>query len=136
MPANTSPVFPLTPITTWGSVTAANTTATGIGTVVTIFTAGTDGGRVDYIKARAVGTNVTTVVRVFINNGLINTTIANNSLIAEAVLPATAASNVTEIGADIIIPLNISIPSGYKINVCLGTAVAAGWQFTAVGGNY
>jgi hypothetical protein len=32
--------------------------------------------------------------------------------------------------------LNISIPNGFKINVCIGTAVSAGWQFTAVGGNY
>ena len=136
MPANTSPIFPLTPVTTWGTLTAANTAVNGTGTVATIFTAGTDGGRVDYIKARALGTNVTTVVRVFINNGLVNSTAANNSLITEAVLPATTASNSTEIGADIIIPLNISIPNGYKINVCIGTAVAAGWQFTAVGGNY
>jgi hypothetical protein len=136
MPANTSPIFPLTPVTTWGTLTAANTAVDGTGTVATIFTAGTDGGRVDYIKARALGTNVTTVVRVFINNGSVNSTATNNSLITEAVLPATTASNSTEIGADVVIPLNISIPNGYKINVCIGTAVSAGWQFTAVGGNY
>jgi len=136
MPANTSPIFPLTPVTTWGTLTAANTAVNGTGTVATIFTAGTDGGRVDYIKARALGTNVTTVVRVFINNGSVNSTATNNSLITEAVLPATTASNSTEIGADVVIPLNISIPNGYKINVCIGTAVSAGWQFTAVGGNY
>jgi len=136
MPANTSPIFPLTPVTTWGALTAANTAVNGTGTVATLFTAGTDGGRVDYIKARALGTNVTSVVRVFINNGSANSTSTNNSLIAEAVLPATTASNSTEIGADVVIPLNISIPNGFKINVCIGTAVSAGWQFTAVGGNY
>jgi hypothetical protein len=136
MPANTSPVFPLTPVTTWGSLTAANTAVNGTGTVLTVFTAGADGARVDYIKARALGTNVATVVRVFLNNGSANTTAANNSLVMESNLPTTAASNAAEIGPDMVIPLNISIPAGFKVNVCLGTAVSAGWQFTAVGGNY
>lgn len=136
MPANTAPIFPLTPQVNWTTLTTANTATDGTGTVATIFTAGTDGGRVDYLRCCARGTNVGTVLRVFINNGSTNATAANNTLIHEQVLPSTTASNVVEAGGEFDIPLNISIPNGYKINVAIGTVVSAGWAVTAIGGNY
>lgn len=136
MPANFSPIFPLTPQIAFATITAANTATDGTGTVNTIFTAGANGGRVDYIRCRALGTNVATVLRVFINNGSTNATATNNSLFEELTLPITTASNTGETGQDSDIPLNLSLPTGYKINVVLGTAVAAGWKVTAVGGDY
>jgi hypothetical protein len=136
MPANTQPIFPLTPNVAWVVLTTANTAVDGTGTVGTVFTAGADGARVDYLKLRARGTNVASVLRVFLNNGSANTTAANNSLVAEYALPATTASAAAECGNDIVIPLNMTIPAGWKTNVTLGTAVAAGWQVTGFGGNY
>lgn len=136
MPANTSPIFPLTPQVNWATLTTANTATDGTGTVSTIFTAGTDGGRVDYIRCVARGTNVATVLRIFINNGSTNATAANNTLIHEQVLPSTTASNVVDAGGEIDVPLNISIPNAYRINVTIGTAVSTGWAVTAIGGNY
>jgi hypothetical protein len=76
------------------------------------------------------------VLRVFINNGSTNATATNNSLFEELTLPITTASNTGEIGTDYDVTLNLSLPTGYKINVVLGTAVAAGWKVTAVGGDY
>lgn len=136
MVANTSPIFALTPQIGLATITAANTATDGTGTVNTVFTASTDGSRVDFIKCRALGTNVTSVLRVFLNNGSVNSTATNNSLFTEQVLPATTASNAIEIGPDIVIPLNISLPNGWKINVVLGTAVSGGWKITCLGGNY
>lgn len=136
MPANTNPIFPLTPQIGAATLTTANTATDGTGTVSTLITATVDGTRVDYIKARALGTNVTTVLRVFLNNGGVNTTATNNMLWAEQTLPATTASNSVDIGPDIVIPINLSLPNGWKINVVIGTAVSAGWRVTAVGGNY
>jgi len=81
MTANTQPIFPLTPKVSWGTVTTANTAKDGTGTVVTVFTAGADGSRIDQIKVRALGTNVATVIRFFVNNGSTNATAANNSLV-------------------------------------------------------
>lgn len=136
MPANTSPIFPLTPQIAWATITAANTATDGTGTVNTIFTAGANGGRVDYIRCRALGTNAATVLRVFINNGSTNATATNNALFEELTLPITTASNTGDTGGDSDIALNLSLPVGYKINVVLATAVAAGWKVSAVGGDY
>jgi len=140
MPANTSPIFPLTPKVTFATITAANTATDGTGTIdstiYTIFTAGANGGRVDYIRCRALGTNVATVLRVFINNGSTNATATNNALFEELTLPITTASNTGEISTDYDVALNLSLPVGYKINVALATAAVAGWKVIAVGGDY
>lgn len=136
MAANTSPIFPVAGVVAWGKLTTANTAKDGTGTVATIFTAdATNGGRVDTVKCRALGTNVATVLRIFINNGSTNGTDTNNALYMERTLAATTLSEVAEL-ADYEIPLNLVLPAGYKINVTLGTTVAAGWQITGVGGKY
>lgn len=114
----------------------ANTAKDGTGTVVTVFTAhATDGSRVDYLKVRAIGSNTATVLRAFINNGSTNATAGNNSLLMERTIPTTTLSEVAEL-ADIYIPLDISLPAGYKVNVTIGTTVAAGLAVTAIGGHY
>ena len=144
MPANTSPIFPLTPDVSWGTLTAANTAKDGTGTVVTLFTAGANGSRIDQIKARALGTNVATVLRLFINNGLTNATPANNTLIHEVTIPATTLSEVAALadndititrGSDTLVPIPY-LPAGYKINATIGTAVAAGLAVSICGGDY
>jgi len=135
MPANTNPIFPLTPVVSWGTVAAANTAKDGSGTVVTVFTAGANGSRVDRLKIRAAGTNVATVLRIFINNGSTNATPTNNSLYMEATIAATTLSEVAAL-ADNLIPLDMALPAGYKINITIGTTVAAGLAVTAEGGDY
>lgn len=136
MTANTIPIFPLTPNIGWvGSITAANTTKTGTGTVNTVFTAGSNGAHVDQIKVRALGTNVATVLRIFINNGSDNNTPANNILYMETTIAATTLSEVAAL-ANTLINLDITLPAGYKIFVTLGTAVAAGLSVTCEGGDY
>jgi hypothetical protein len=133
---NTNISFPQVPRIKWGTVATANTAKDGTGTMVTVFTAhATDGSRIDYLKVRALGSNIATVLRAFINNGSSNATPANNSLFMERTIPATTLSEVAEL-ADIMIPLDISIDPGFKINVTIGTTVAAGLQVTAVGGDY
>lgn len=135
MPANTTPIFPVTPVVSWGTVATANTAKGGTGTVVTVYTAGANGGRVDYLKVRALGTNVATVLRVFVNNGSDPTTAANNSLFIDWTIAATTSSETAQL-LDNLIPLDLPLPAGYKLNVTIGTTVAAGLQVTAVGGDY
>ena len=60
---------------------------------------------------------------------------ANNSLIGELTLPATSL-NAAVAMQEIDYPINFALPPGYEIYVGLGTAVAAGWQVTAIGGKY
>jgi hypothetical protein len=141
MPANTNPIFSAKGAIQWSPaiLNAANTAKDGTGTVATIFTGNAVGNNagnfVQKLIARPLGTNVATVLRVFINNGSVNTTAANNSLIAEMTLPATTLSEVAA-QPDFVLLLNFAIPPGYKLNATLGTAVAAGYALTAVGGEY
>ena len=138
MAANTAPIFSLLGDIEWGAtaITTANTAKDGTGTVLNVFTAdATNGGFVQRIRFRTAGTNVATVARVFINNGSTNATPANNILWDEITL---AASTVSEVAAQAVyeLPLNYALPPGYKLNVTIGTTVAAGYFVTVIGGKY
>jgi hypothetical protein len=141
MPANTQPIFSARGSIQWNPaiLTAANTAKDGTGTVATVFTgnaAGNNAGNfVQKLVARALGTNVASVLRVFINNGATNATALNNSLIAEMTLPATTLSEVAA-QPDYVLPLNFVVPAGCKINCTIGTALAAGLALTVIGGEY
>lgn len=145
MSANTQPIFPISQNVSWGNILTANTAKDGSGAVVTVFTAGPNGSKIDQIKVRALGTNIATVLRFFVNNGASNATAANNSLAHETTIAATALSEVAALtDIDVTIPKNTSetacpipyLPAGYKINVTIGTAVAAGLQISVYGANY
>jgi hypothetical protein len=141
MPANTSPIFSAKGAIQWNPaiLNSANTAKDGTGTVATVFignAAGNAAGNfMQRLIARPLGTNVATVLRVFVNNGSSNATAANNSLIAELTLPATTL-NEAAAQTDFVLPLNFAVPAGYKINCALGTAVAAGYAVTIIGGEY
>jgi hypothetical protein len=136
MAGNTAPIYSRVGDITWTTIATANTAMDGTGTVGTVFTAdATNGGRVEKLKVRAAGTNVATVLRIFINNGSTNATAGNNTLYTEATIPAVTASAVAAT-ADLEIALGIALPPGYKINVTIGTTVSAGLAVTAVGGKY
>lgn len=147
MAQNTTPIFPGVPDVTWVSGAGATAGTPGLAANTTtdltsgtiygpIFTAdATDGSRLDFIKVRPLGTNVTTVIRIWINNGAATTTAANNALYLERTLSSTTVSQTAE-QPDIMLPLNISLPAGYRVYATFGTAVAAGFHLTAVGGDY
>lgn len=100
-----------------------------------IFTAdATNGSFVQGIRFKAGGTNVPTVARIYINNG--STPIAaNNVFIGEVTLPATTAI-ATAAASDIWFPMNMALDPAFRIYFGLGTAVAAGWVASVVGGRY
>lgn len=133
--ANTSPLFPKTPVIGFASITAANTATDGTGTSNLIFTAGSQGARLDKIRITALGTNTGTKVMVFINNGLDQTTATNNALYKEFTVAGTTASNTTAL-ADTEYLCDLSLPAGYRIYTHIATAVATGVKVTAFGGNY
>lgn len=144
MSANLKPIFPLTPKVSWGSVATANSAKDGTGTVVTVFTAGANGSKIDQIKVRALGTNVATALRFFINNGSDNLTATNNVLVHEVTVAATTVSETAAlVDNDITITKGLEVappipylPAGYKINVTIGTSVAAGLAVTVHGADY
>ena len=139
MPANTSPIFTLTPEIQWAdALTTANTTKDlTSGTIYSVFTGGTNGSYVQRIRFRTLGTNLAaTVARIWINNGSTTNTSANNTLWDEISLPVTTISE-TAAQANYELPLNFALPPSYRIYVTLGTAPnAAGWDATIIGGDY
>lgn len=140
MAQNTAPIFPLVPVAKWvnaaGLVANTTTDLTAGTNYDSGFTANaTNGSRVDFVRARSLGTNVATVIRVWLNNGSATATAANNTLFFERTLAATTVSQISEL-PDIILPINVSLPLGYKIYYTFGTAVAAGYCVSVVGGDY
>lgn len=58
-----------TPRAAVAQVTAANTARDGTGTIVTVFTAGTSGSRVDDIVITATGNTTAGMIRLFLHDG-------------------------------------------------------------------
>ena len=137
MAANTSPIFIGTPNTgIYAGITAANTATDGTGTVYTVFTAGANGSYVRRLLVKALGSNVATVMRVFVNNGSTQGTASNNVLIREIPMTSSSASNSAAIGPDYEEVLNLVLKGGFVINVCIGTAVSGGYSVMAEGGDF
>ena len=134
---NTQPIYTASGDTQWiGSVLTANTTKDlSTGTSYLAFTASDNGGYVQRMRFRALGTNVASVARIFINNGGATGTAANNILWDEISLPATTLSEVSALPT-YELPLNYALPSGYKLYVTMATGVAAGYAVTVIGGKY
>lgn len=61
--------YAATPKTAVAQVSTANTARDGTGTIVTVFTAGTSGSRVDDITITATGTTTAGMVRLFLHDG-------------------------------------------------------------------
>ena len=138
MAGNTTPIFTKVGDVQWiNTVLAANTTTDlTTGTSYLAFTAdATNGGYVQKLRFRALGTNVATVARVWLNNGATTGTAANNTLFDEVTLAATTVSQTSALSV-YEVPVNLAMPPGYKIYITLGTAVAAGYDVIAVGGKY
>jgi hypothetical protein len=135
---NTQPIYTASADTQWvGPVLTANTTKDlTSGTAYMAFhSSTTGGGYAQRMRFRALGTNVATVARVFINNGSTTGSTENNTLWDEISLPATTLSETSALPT-YELPLNFALPPGYKLFVTVGTAVAAGYDVTVIGGKY
>jgi hypothetical protein len=139
MPANTAPIFTILPEIMWTTnMTVANTGNLSAGTAYMVFTAGTNGSYVQKIRFRHQSNNtnnVATVARVFINNGGVTGTTANNTIFDEITIAANTASQ-TAASTNYELPLNFALPAGYIMYCTLGTGVASGIQATVIGGDY
>lgn len=148
MPGNQYPIFSRQGEVSCnnGIATSANigqtlVTATGDYTGVNnqnkiVFTAdATNGSFLQRLRFKALGTNVASVARIYMNNGGDQTIAVNNALIGEQTLPATTAIN-TASTIDLDYPMNMALNPGFRIIVGIATTVADGWIVTPVGGDY
>ena len=140
---NIDPIFTKTPDVSTNNgtgmgqlVTAAAADYTGISAnYVLVWTAGPNNGRLDAIRCTSGGTNVAAVVRLFANNGSAQTTATNNVAIGESDLPVTTASTTARMPF-VEIPIGIAFAAGTRVYAGLGAAVAAGWVFMPIAGQY
>lgn len=145
MAANTAPIFSIkgdqstddgtTMASTFTTAAADYTGATATHNKLVYTADSVDGGFVQRLRFKALGTNTASVARIFINNGSANTTAANNTFYGEVSLPATTAI-ATAATVEIDYPMNFALKAGFRIFVGLGTTVSAGWVCTAIGGQY
>lgn len=141
MAANTIPIYTKAGQLAWCTLTTGVTALTGVGATL-LFTAGADGARIERIRARPLGTNVATVLRIFLNNGSDPATAANNSLVAEKTIAANTVSQVAESAINEMptatdpTAFPLVLPAGYRLYASIGTTVASGLTVTAIGGTY
>jgi hypothetical protein len=143
MAANTAPIFTAKGDTSTNdgnniptNLTTAAADYTGVSANNAIFfTAGSNGGYIERIRFKALGTNVASVARIYLNNGSAHTTATNNVLYGELGLPATTAI-ATAPTVDLDYPMGFVLPAAWTIYIGLGTTVAAGWTPTVIGGQY
>src|ERR1043165_1051806 len=150
MPANTQPVFSLTPNVSSVTITttAANTSSAGGGTVGTdifkVFTTGTNGSFVQKIRFMSVAsaaatTGVATTLRIFISSvGSGSTSASNTFLIGEISVPAINSDNSTNATNYYEFIINAALPTGMFIHAAhhVAQTTTQNWIATCFGGDY
>ena len=151
MPANTSPIFALTPnvnSATLVAATTANVKSDGTGTIGTdllkAFTAGTAGSLVYSVRFSPCATTAATVttattLRIFVSSLTSgDTSSANTFLLQEISAAAQTADHSTLATFFIEVPINKFINASYTILVSTHIVIAAAtmWQATVFGGDF
>ena len=136
MAANTSPIFPLTPIVgiaTLTSATAITSRANITGTtgLVQLTATSTNGTRVDAITVTAKGTTVANLVDIWVYNG------TTSYLYAEIAVTAITPSTTTAAFTSTTTFANLTLPPTYQLFISeqVGTT-SADFNVVAFGGQY
>ena len=131
---STSAQYASTPKCGVGQVSVANTDRDGTGTIVTVFSAGANGSRIDAIDLKAVGTTTAGMIRLFIHDG------ANARLLTEVpVIAITPSGTLPSWEAQLntntmtqVLPL--VLPTGYSLRAATNNAET--FNLLAFGGNF
>ena len=136
MPANTTPIFPLTPIVgiaTLTSATAITSRANITGTtgLVQLTATSTNGTRVDAITVEAKGTSVANIISIWIYNG--TTSYLYTEIPVTAITPSTTVSAFTSTTTF----ATLVLPPTYQLYISeqVGTS-SADFNVYAFGGTY
>lgn len=133
MAANTSPIFPLTPIVgiaTLTSATAITSRANITGTtgLVQLTATSTNGTRVDAITITGKGTTVASIVDIWMYNG------TTSFLYAEITVAAVTASTSVAATTSTTTFANLTLPPTYQLYI--SQQVATDVNVIAFGGQY
>lgn len=147
MPANTSPIFSVTPRTSSVRVSAATTASDGTGTVGTnmylAFTPGTNGSYLQRVRFSLSESTMSTAsaaatLRVSIATTNTGTLTTANTFLYQEINAAAQTPTTTSSSYPIDIPLNFAIPSNQYVMVSTSVAASANtaWVAMVIGGDY
>lgn len=134
MPANTSPIFALSPELAFATVTGATTDRTGatMTNTVTLLTAATNGTKITQIGAKVAGTNNATAVLIFISDS----SGSNFKLFDEIVVAAATASTTATSQRAVTAYSDLQLKAGQVVKVGTTVAITVGVNVFAVKGDY
>ncbi len=119
MPANTNPIFALTPNCATAKITAATTDKTGatITNIKTLYTAGANGGKVTQIGFKAEGTSVAGLLLIWITD-----TLGNNPMLFDEI-PVTAITTSNTVATNRVFSAynDLQLAAGQQIKVGVTT---------------
>lgn len=106
---STSAQYASTVQTAQAQVTTANTNRNGTGTIVSVFSAGASGSRIDDIYIVATGTTTAGVVRLFISDG------TNIRLWQEILVTAVTPSTTVQVWSYTLLNQALLLKSGWSL---------------------
>jgi hypothetical protein len=113
--------------TAQGQVSAANTNRNGTGTIVTVFTAGANGSRIDDIYITATGTVTAGVVRLYLND------VTNTYLWKENLVTAVTPSTTVAVFQTVLLNQALILQSGWSLRASTNNAETFNIQVTRAG---
>lgn len=105
----TAAQYAATPRSAVAQVSTANTNRDGTGTIATVFTAGSNGSRVDDIWIVGTGTTTAGVVRLFVNDG------TNTRLWQEVMVTAITPSVSVQVFNTALFNQALILPNGWSL---------------------
>ena len=117
-----------------GQVSTANTTRDGTGTIATIFTAGSNGSRIDAIILKAIATTTAGMIRLFVHDGTnarLLTEVPVTPLTPSGTLPSWEAQLNTNTMTQF---LPVFLPSGFSLRASTNNAET--FNVIAEGGDF
>jgi hypothetical protein len=129
-----SPQFVSTAKLGSAALSAANTGRDGTGTIVTVFTAGTGGSRIDAIAIKATASTTAGMIRLFIHDGT-NTRLLTELPVTAVTPSATAPAWEAQLNTNSMSQvLPIILPTGYSLRAATNNAEA--FNILATGGDF
>ena len=117
-----------------GQVSVANTNRDGTGTIVTVFSAGASGSRINAIDLKAVGTTTAGMIRLFIHDGTnarLLTEVPVTAITPSGTLPSWEAQLNTNTMTQV---LPLVLPTGYSLRAATNNAET--FNVIALGGDF
>lgn len=105
-----TPSFAATPRQAVAEISTGNTARNGSGTVPTVFTAGSNGSRVERTRIVAQGTTTDGVVRLYLHDG------SNSRLLKEVLVSAITPSTTVAVFESVVTwPGGLMLPNGWSL---------------------